>query len=131
MRQLVGLNCTRCEKTIPSIIEGQFCPDCGCPVHNRCAQPDTARLDGCPVCGSSVAAAKSNQQQEKTEAMTVEMDLRVNRGIRHISIGVACVVASVLAALFLGILGLGLFLVGLAEIFHGLIVVMRKGPPEY
>jgi len=131
MRQLVGLACTRCNKTIPSIIDGQFCPDCGCPVHNRCAQPDGEHADGCSMCGSTVAAAQENQQEEKKEAVQVELDLRVNQGYRYIGIGAACLMGGVLSFLVCGFFGIGLAIVGFMLICFGLGVMTRKGPPEY
>ena len=129
MRQLVGLKCARCAKTTPSIIEGHYCAECGCPVHNRCAVPDV--LEGCRLCGASLEAAKANLQVEKAEAVQLEKDVRVNNGFRHISVGFACLVAGGLGSLFCGFLGLALLVVGLAEIVHGIIVLTRKGPPKY
>ena len=133
MRQLVGLPCTRCEKTIPSIIAGEFCPECGCPVHLKCEQPDPTGRDGCRVCGSSLEAAKANQQQEKTEATVLERDVRVNRGFYYVNIGIAIMfIAAPISFLCGGALVSGaVFLIGLGQILLGVTVMMRKGPPQY
>jgi hypothetical protein len=52
MRQLVGLACARCSKTIGSIVDSRFCAECGCPVHNRCMRPVAEDASACPVCGA-------------------------------------------------------------------------------
>ena len=52
--QLVGLKCSRCNKTIESITEGQFCSFCFNPIHVSCAQPEgTVPPEGrCTKCGA-------------------------------------------------------------------------------
>jgi hypothetical protein len=50
MNQLVGSPCAKCQKTIPSIVVGQFCRECGNPIHNACKSA-SSRPDDCPICG--------------------------------------------------------------------------------
>jgi len=131
MRQLVGLRCARCERAIPSIIDGRFCSECACPVHNRCAVPDPEKLESCPICGSSVQAVAENREEEKADAKTLELDVRFNNGARHIGMGFFCIVGSIFGAFFCGYFGLILFVIGLVQVMIGIVVFMRKRPPEY
>lgn len=50
MAQLVGRNCVHCGDRISSELGARFCPDCGSPVHHRCARPGDGA--GCSVCGA-------------------------------------------------------------------------------
>ena len=52
--QLVGLKCSRCNKTIDSIAEGRFCSSCCNPIHLTC-MPLRGTVwpeGGCTECGS-------------------------------------------------------------------------------
>lgn len=53
MSQLVGLSCIQCLKTISSIVEGEFCHECGKPVHKACKRVEPANPSACPKCGSA------------------------------------------------------------------------------
>jgi hypothetical protein len=57
--QLVGLNCARCRRTVGSVAEAIFCPECGNPVHATCYKPDGPLTgDGrCPACAGDVNSA--------------------------------------------------------------------------
>jgi hypothetical protein len=133
MRQLVGLSCARCEKTIPSIIAGQYCPECGCPVHNKCAEPNPAQLDSCHLCGSSLEAVKANHQEEKLEATNLERDTRVNKGLYHLNIGVATLLIGAPLSFFCGggLVAMAVVLIGLGQVILGAIIMMRQKPPQY
>jgi hypothetical protein len=71
MRQLVGLSCVVCAERIGSVIDGQFCSACGCPVHATCAKPnpDAAREAKCPNCGASAERA---EQERRLHAQNAE-----------------------------------------------------------
>jgi hypothetical protein len=56
MSQLARSTCRHCEKTIGSILDGQFCPACGAAYHHRCKNPGlqdgttrTCSACGCPL----------------------------------------------------------------------------------
>ncbi len=72
MRQLVGLLCVRCGERIGSIIDGKFCPSCGCPMHNRCLQPsgsDQANSSECPTCGAARRDVRRDQDSRSQEIL--------------------------------------------------------------
>jgi hypothetical protein len=54
MEQLVGCLCVRCQKTIPSVLEGEFCKSCCSPVHTRCKSSPEDPLH-CAECGLVIA----------------------------------------------------------------------------
>src|SRR5262245_59206608 len=77
MRQIVGRNCVICHERIPSTIDGQFCPTCGCPIHNRCRATAVASPD------SGVCKTRSASATDITDnAAGAEKDAReqANRG---------------------------------------------------
>ena len=54
MAQLVGQLCVLCHERIGSILDGQFCLSCGCPIHEACAIA-RQRLEGtCAACSAPV-----------------------------------------------------------------------------
>jgi hypothetical protein len=55
-RQLVGMKCARCHKTVASVVDGVFCATCGNPVHLKCRRPcdDPAPEGECAECGGDV-----------------------------------------------------------------------------
>jgi len=55
MAQLAGSPCARCQKTIPSKLDGEFCQVCGNPVHKACKALPTDQPEGCQSCGSRVS----------------------------------------------------------------------------
>jgi len=72
MRQLVGLRCVLCEKSVGNILEGRFCESCGCPIHTKCVRSGTvASLGaGCNACGATpedVGREKALHQQDERE----------------------------------------------------------------
>lgn len=63
MRQLVGLKCVICSKTVGSIVDGRFCTSCGCPVHLKCVRiaPLNAPVGTCMDCGATADAVDREQ----------------------------------------------------------------------
>jgi hypothetical protein len=55
MLQLVGCRCVRCQQIISSIVEGEFCRDCGNPVHKHCAALSASSTGKCTTCGGEVS----------------------------------------------------------------------------
>jgi membrane associated rhomboid family serine protease len=53
MAQLVGQRCVRCTKVIQSILDGDFCTQCGQAVHQQCKLPDSQSNTEthCSACG--------------------------------------------------------------------------------
>jgi hypothetical protein len=67
MRQIVGSSCVLCRERIGSILDGQFCASCGCPVHTKCVQP-AAPIDGatrCAACGTAKEHAPQEQERHR------------------------------------------------------------------
>src|ERR1700722_16352197 len=62
MRQLAGLPCVHCEKPISSVIDGRFCPNCGCRAPTKCVRPANGAdlSSACSACG-----AKAEQMQRE------------------------------------------------------------------
>ena len=74
MRQLVGLPCVICQRSVDSIMEGRFCEGCDNAVHNECFKPPAAgEAEGkCHVCGTDLrqaAAAREREQRERQERL--------------------------------------------------------------
>jgi hypothetical protein len=67
MRQLAGLLCVVCGRSVDSVVEGRFCDECGGAVHKECVQPEAARLDlsKCPACGGDPRLAQGALQREE------------------------------------------------------------------
>jgi hypothetical protein len=65
MRQLVGVTCVRREQRIGSIVEGRFCGECGCPVHNACVPPLPVRaaVGTCSACGAPTKYVEQEARQ--------------------------------------------------------------------
>jgi hypothetical protein len=69
MRQLVGLNCVKCEQRIGSIVEGQFCECCKHPVCNTCYQtPASIRQNQCSGCGVDLRQVPALPAEEPVPA---------------------------------------------------------------
>ena len=145
MRQLVGLKCSRCDKSIPNVYNSHFCVECDCPVHNFCAGPNKDQANTCRTCGSSLEVAEIHQQKEKEEAAKHKTaigsprQLRAfDRGIRQIYIGVGLMVGGVaVSALCCAasnggsyVVATGAIAVGLGQIIYGVALLMKREPPE-
>jgi len=141
MPQLVGQNCTLCEKGIGSILEGHFCSECGCPVHNRCADNAQRQISGvCEVCGSASIRAEALREMERHETETLVQDIRSQIAVKRIMTGVVWIVGGVALTLFcLGVSSGGTYIVatgpivfGVAQVIYGVALLGRqseeKGP---
>jgi hypothetical protein len=138
MRQLVGLKCTRCEKSISSVVEGLFCPRCECPVHNWCARLDPGSQNSCTQCGSCAEVVAVQQEQEAKQAAATERDVRTYHGFRDVGMGMAWIVGGILASVFcFGVsvaaggswyIAAGPIAIGFAQIIYGIVVMSRKTP---
>jgi hypothetical protein len=72
MRQLVGLTCVLCRKSIGSIVDGRFCDSCRCPVHVRCtdAVRDSGQAKSCSACGAThedIAQEKAHHREDEQQ----------------------------------------------------------------
>src|SRR5687767_10770468 len=87
MMQLVGSRCARCLKVIPSILDGEFCADCGNPVHKKCKLLSPGDGAFCRVCGAEINTPVALQVRTEREAQEEQMNspqlpavqVRVNR----------------------------------------------------
>jgi hypothetical protein len=61
MAQLVGSACALCNQRIGSIVEGDFCLDCGSPVHFDCVKGQTSQAGHCLGCGAPTTVAPASQ----------------------------------------------------------------------
>jgi hypothetical protein len=89
MRQLVGLLCVLCGKPVGSIVEGRFCPGCGCPVHDQCILPAEGRAPeyaGCRHCGAQSDAVEREQDLHRQEARNRVVAAKQRRGLRLIGL---------------------------------------------
>ena len=60
MRQLVGSVCVVCDRTVDSILEGDFCGTCKSAIHNQCVhKPTEAQEVRCSACGADMEKAKA------------------------------------------------------------------------
>jgi predicted RNA-binding Zn-ribbon protein involved in translation (DUF1610 family) len=67
--QLIGLECVTCQKSISSLTDGGFCPDCGNPVHRKCiGSVHHAAEDRCPLCGGDFDSAVAQEVQRERDA---------------------------------------------------------------
>lgn len=77
MPQLVGTKCFICEQRIGSVLEGEFCADCGNPHHLKCKKSAQAVDGRCVACGGepTSAIAKKVQQARQQERESATGDL--------------------------------------------------------
>ena len=60
---VAGKQCARCREAIRGILDGKFCDECGCPVHNKCAasaESDPER-GTCRGCGASRSQSRRHE----------------------------------------------------------------------
>jgi hypothetical protein len=86
MAQLVGSRCMFCQKTIGSIVEGEFCPTCSHSYHHKCRNAATIPSDAtkCKRCGSDIAAslvARERQELKAAAAVQRAPARRINTAI--------------------------------------------------
>jgi hypothetical protein len=138
MLQLVGQKCLICQQKLESILEGRFCEQCGCPIHNTCSErPREQRApDSCEQCGTPRQIAVEHRAQwEKTHARH-DTEVRVSLGLRNIGLGLVWILGGTLASLFCTALTIGggryvvatgAVFVGLAQIIFGIRQVAGRG----
>jgi uncharacterized RDD family membrane protein YckC len=73
MSQLVGSHCVVCREAVCSILDGEFCSECGNPIHLRCLETlPSSSTDRCLRCGgdkeSSLAQAVKVERSESEQA---------------------------------------------------------------
>jgi hypothetical protein len=122
MIQLVGQNCVLCQKRIDSILEGEFCSVCSCPVHTACRKGGSMDSQFCPGCGVHAAMADTLRKNRETEVAAQERDVRgyhMTTGPARVILGVLFMIGSFVAGVFALLLAhLGCILyVGLAALF--------------
>lgn len=76
MQQLVGLACVHCSRTIGSIIDGCFCPTCGCPMHTKCMRPaHSYSPDVCSECGTKEDVIKRVSAQRTKDDKQAQLPI--------------------------------------------------------
>lgn len=80
--QLPGQPCGTCGRPISGRREGDFCPNCGVPVHDNCRPASPAGGGRCPECGSPPAAAREWQGRHERAALKASQADSVSR-FRH------------------------------------------------
>jgi hypothetical protein len=81
MRQLAGLPCVVCQRSVDSIVEGRFCDECGGAVHKECINPEAARYDEskCAACGGDPGLAEGAlQRQDFTPTRPVPLNTSIS-----------------------------------------------------
>jgi hypothetical protein len=76
MAQLVGSECIACHERIRSIMDAEFCQDCGNPVHHRCRRTSMGTLPAprCSRCGGD---------RESDLARRVRADRTAEENVTH------------------------------------------------
>lgn len=74
MTQLVGSPCAKCKKTIPSIVVGQFCQECGNPIHNACKSVPS-RIEDCPTCGCEKKSPSGHDASTRNNAEVPQLKI--------------------------------------------------------
>jgi hypothetical protein len=96
MRQIVGLSCAICRQAIGSILEGEFCPACGGPVHQACRRPQATAEGTCQTCGGDLAhfvvvEARREKEREAARARLAPQEPRWRFGFPLLMLlGFAC-----------------------------------------
>jgi hypothetical protein len=70
VRQLAGLACVVCHRSVDSNLEGRFCDECGGAIHKDCFHPAAAAQPSegkCPVCGGDRQQADVALQREELQ----------------------------------------------------------------
>ncbi len=92
MSQLVGSPCAKCQKVIPSILAGEFCNECGNPVHKACKSGTSGSAGACPSCGCAIVSQKAGSSAVASAARP----LHVNKLTTKLLVGgSACVICGI------------------------------------
>lgn len=81
--QLIGLTCVRCRKGIASVLNGDFCTECGNPIHHACTatspMPDAGR---CSRCGGDPHSDLAKEvRRERGTAEQKKLQIAVSHGV--------------------------------------------------
>jgi hypothetical protein len=134
--QIVGSLCAVCQTRIGSVMDGGFCPECGCPVCVSCfeRQRGVAAQQTCHACGAPPSAIETVHDEWAQEIAQENLELRAYAATRCIMLGAACLLGGVAASLFCtGVAGgsrlvvaTGAFGIGIGYIIRGVILSMRR-----
>lgn len=108
MPQVVNKECAVCRGRIRSVLDGDFCLDCGNPVHHACRRPtnDVARSGICGTCSADVSDTDATrdrlmqlerdaQEREHLERRQADLDQRRRLGKRDMVVGAFLLVGGV------------------------------------
>jgi hypothetical protein len=135
MTQLIGLPCVICSEPISTVIEGNFCPTCGCPVHTRCAKPRLKGPESCDACGAApeqIAAHRKRAQGDEASFRLAFRRHRLTWGTLEVLGGPVCMVFG--AVLFFSFsplhawLGALIIACGAGLTVHGIALLLRTNP---
>jgi hypothetical protein len=128
MPQLVGLECALCNERIASMLEGEFCANCGNPVHKRCATPRVAKSGACEVCGADATAGAAHRQRSQEEAIDHERKARRYRTVAalvYVGGGLTLLVVGLASLVWAAVSEGKAFVVWIGAIFVGAILTAR------
>jgi hypothetical protein len=87
MPQLVGSKCVTCQQSIPSVMDGAFCPRCGNPAHKLCLECARTALEGkCEICGGDPNHPLAIEVQRERDATGVHEKKEKARS-HHVELG--------------------------------------------
>jgi len=89
MRQLPGQKCVHCGETIAGVLDAEFCPECGCPVHKRCLAGSHGERGICEHCGVPEAESAAFQERERVESVRRVRESQRTQARSDVSLGVA------------------------------------------
>ncbi len=100
MPQVVNQVCAVCRERISSILDGEFCGDCGSPVHHGCRRPvdGPTRSGSCATCSADVSDTEATrerlmkleretQEQANEDRRQADADQRRKAGKRDMAFG--------------------------------------------
>jgi hypothetical protein len=139
MRQLVGESCVLCRQRIGSIVEGQFCPSCGCPVHRKCMRPGP-EPDAGPACDSCGAGPEDIRREEHLHAQETRGQAELVKQQRWGKVIAVCALLSLYGAVrlviylvntpapeFAGVVNAAVPLIlGMVGVLSGFVMVVRN-----
>lgn len=143
MSQLVGSACAKCNKSIPSIVTGEFCPKCGNPIHKACKTTSAGAASVCSDCGCAIRdSAFSSTEAPASQPAPVQ--LRPNKFSTKLMLGgIGAVVCGIwwlvdgLSGSFLeevigGLVWKGSILIvaGIASVYYGYRLMSDASPPD-
>jgi hypothetical protein len=121
MTQLVNSACVLCGRRIESVVEGEFCPGCGCPVHTGCVGVKESDPGGCATCGAGETVVTRSQRDRRQEDAAVKSEIVRGKGIGLIAKGLALMGIGAGVSLFTTMFGLAS---GRLEVPAGVLVIV-------